>query len=317
MSDSPTPDHPGLLNWALVLFLGVIWGAAFLSVRIALEGFAPVTVAALRVGIGALALVTLGTALGQGLGRVAGPRGWTFASVIGLGAIALPFTLLAWGQQFIPSAYAGVAMGSVPLLVLPLVAIFSPEEGIGPRRIGGLVLGFAGIVVLFGPEAWGSVSDGSVSDLNAMVIWGTAACVAAACCYAVGSVVTRRAPKMPPLSLAAATLVVASVVLIPLALILEGVPQDWPMRPTLWLLYAALFPTALASVIRVRVITTAGSLFMSMVSYMVPVWSVVFGMLLLSDDLPPSLFAALGLILAGIGLAQSRAIAAAFRRRRA
>ena len=314
MSAAPSPENPGLLNWLLILILGVVWGSAFLSMRIALEGFTPITVAAMRVLVGSAALVVIGIIMGQGLDKVPGARGWAFASAIGLGAIALPFTLLAWGQQFVPSAYAGVAMGSVPLLVLPLVAIFSPEEGIGPRRIMGLILGFAGIAVLFDPEA---LSSDAVPVTDRMLIWGTAACVGAASCYAIGSIITRRAPAMPPISLATSSLVVAAIALVPLALWFEGVPDAWPTRPTLWLLYAALFPTALASVIRVRVITTAGSLFMSIVSYMVPVWSVFFGILFLSEALPPRLFAALALILAGIGIAQSRQILSALNHRRA
>ena len=83
------------------------------------------------------------------------------------------------------------------------------------------------------------------------------------------------------------------------------------------MLYAALFPTALASVIRVRVITTAGSIFMSIVDYMVPLWSVFFGILFLSEALPARLFAALALILAGTGIAQSRQILSALNHRRA
>jgi drug/metabolite transporter (DMT)-like permease len=226
--------------------------------------------------------------------------------------VALPFTLLSWGQQFVPSAFAGVVIGSVPLLVLPLVAIFSPEEGIGPRRVVGLLMGFAGLLVLFGPAAFPGLS---AAEAPPMLLAGTTAFVAAAACYAVGSVLTRRAPSMPPVSFAAGTLVIAAIVLMPIALVVEGWPREWPRTPTIALLYAALGPTALAAVIRVRVITTAGSLFMSITSYMVPIWSVIFGITLLGEDLPPQLFTALALTLAGIGIAQSRAIAASLRRR--
>ena len=311
MSQTPSPEAPGLLNWVLVTLLGVIWGAAFMSVSVALEGFGPLSVAALRVSIAALALAAIGAAMGQGPGRLRTRREWGFAGVIGAVSVALPFTALAWGQQFVPSAYAGVVIGSVPLLVLPLVAIFSPEEGIGPRRVIGLLTGFAGLVVLFAPGAAGAEAPG-----QEMLLPGLAAFLLAACCYAAGSVLTRRAPRMPPVAFAAATLAVASALLLPLALAVEGWPRDWPALPTLALLYAALGPTALASVIRVRVITTAGSLFMSVTSYMVPIWSVVFGIALLGEALPPQLFTALGLTLLGIGIAQSRAIAASLRRRK-
>jgi len=303
MSQAPTPQNPGLANWLLIATLGITWGAAFMLVSLSLEGFGPWSVAAGRTLLGGAVLWAIGAGLGQGLNTIPSRRGWGFVIAIGLGAIALPFSLLSWGQQFIPSAFAGVAMGAVPLLVLPLVALFSPEEGIGPRRVIGLILGFIGLAILLGKEAVspsGSTLEGA----------GRLACLGAAACYACGSVTTRRAPKMPPLAFATACLLVAACVLVPIALITEGLPTAFPPGPTAALVLAALLPTAAATVIRVRVITTAGSLFMSLTSYQVPVWSVIFGVVLLGEALPPQLFLALGLILLGIGVSQSRAIAA-------
>ncbi|MEM6303576.1 MAG: DMT family transporter, partial [Pseudomonadota bacterium] len=213
----------------------------------------------------------------------------------------------AWGITHVPSAFAGITMGALPILLVPLVWWFSPDEGIGPRRIAGLCIGFVGLALLMGP--------GAVESTGPMTTWGRIACFAAACCYAVGSIVTRRAPPMPPVAFGAGTLVAGSALLVPIALIFEGWPPAWPLGPMLAVLYAALLPTALAAVIRVRVITTAGSLFMSFVNYMVPVWAAIFGVVLLSEDLPPQLFTALGLILAGIAVAQSRQIGAMLRAR--
>ena len=300
---TPTPQNPGALNWLLIVLLGMIWGAAFMSVGLSLEGFGPWQTAAGRTLLGGAVLWGIGALLGQGLGTLPDRRAWAYSAAIGAGAIALPFALLSWGQQFVPSAFAGVAMGAVPLLVLPLVAIFSREEGIGPRRIIGVVLGFLGLAILLGPEAFSSTGR-EVEHL------GRLACLGAAGCYAAGSVITRRAPAMPPLAFAAATLVIAAVILVPIALVVEGVPTDWPISPTAALIYAALLPTALAAVIRVRVITTAGSLFMSLTSYQVPIWSVIFGVTLMGESLPPQLFIALALILSGIAISQSRALSA-------
>jgi drug/metabolite transporter (DMT)-like permease len=303
----PSPQNPGALNWILILALGVIWGGAFMSVRLSLDGFGPWTVAAARTGIAGVVLWAVGEVMGQGLRTIPSPRAWAFSAVIGTGAVALPFAMLSWGQQFVPSAFAGVAMGAVPLLVLPLVAIFSREEGIGPRRIIGLILGFIGLAILLGPEALNPT--GAAEE-----VWGRLACLAAAGCYAAGSVITRRAPKMPPLAFAASSLLIAALILVPIALVTEGLPSDFPLSPTAALLYAALFPTAIAAVIRVRVITTAGSLFMSLTSYMVPVWSVIFGITLMGEALPGQLFFALALILSGIAISQSRALSALFAR---
>ena len=149
----PTPQIPGTLNWALVNLLGVVWGTSFLSIGISLESFAPLTVAALRTSLAAIALCAAAAVTNQRLGTLAVARAWPFAAFSGVIGLALPFSLLAWGQQFVPSAVAGVAMGSVPLLLLPLVYVFSPEEGIGPRRIAGIGLGFTGLLLIVGPGA--------------------------------------------------------------------------------------------------------------------------------------------------------------------
>ncbi|WP_293452602.1 EamA family transporter [Planktotalea sp.] len=310
MSDTATPENPGLLNWVLLLLLGVIWGSAFMSMTIALDGFGPRMLAASRVLFAALALNILGAMIGQpitAIRKLDGRRAWTIIFAIGAIALAMPMLMLTWGQQHVPSAFAGVAMGAVPLLVLPLVYIFSPEEGIGPRRIIGMIVGFIGLAVLIGPSAF----SGTGSDL---AFWGRLACICAACGYAIGSVLTRRAPKMPPIALASGTMTAAALIIVPFALLTEEFPTDFTIRPSIALLYAALLPTALGAIIRVRVITTAGSLFMNITSYMVPVWSVIFGITLMGESLPAQLYTALALILLGSFISQSRAIMAAVKR---
>lgn len=294
---APSPTRPGLTNWLLILSLGVIWGTAFMGTSLALEGISVWWVAAGRLALAAVILLPLGAFMGQGLTTIKGARTWSFVTVIGVGSLALPLTLLSWGLTHVPSAFAGVAMGAVPLIVLPLVAIFSHDEGIGPRRIIGVCLGFVGLVLLVGP---GAFDDGS--------FLGRLACIGTAACYAVGSVMTRRAPKMPPVAFAGATLLMGALALVPLAWIIDGPPQITQSSAGWALLYTALFPTGLAAIMRVRVITTAGSLFMSFTSYMVPVWAVLFGATLMGEALPSQLFWALGLILAGIGISQSRAL---------
>lgn len=303
----PSPQNPGLTNWLLLITLGFIWGSAFMAVRISLDAFGPWTVAALRAALGAIILVGVGAAMNQSLRMVPSAKAWRASAFIGAIGLALPFSLLAWGQQFVSSAFAGVAIGAVPLLLIPLVYIFSPEEGVGAKRIIGMALGFVGLVILIGPGA--QDSSGHPNE------WlGRLACLGAAGCYACGSVVTRRAPPMPPVAFAAASLVVASLILAPIALLKEGLPTAIPVKSTLALLYTAAFPTALAGILRIRVITTAGSLFMTLVSYMVPVWSVILGLVILGEALPTQLYLALAVILAGIGLSQSRVLVSLFKK---
>ena len=117
---TPSPQSPGLFNWILLLGLGVIWGAAFMSVAVALEGFGPITVAALRVTLGAAGLWAIAVAMGQPLKTI--PANGRFHVIyVGVAATALPFMLLSWGITHVPSAFAGIAMGALPILMVPLV----------------------------------------------------------------------------------------------------------------------------------------------------------------------------------------------------
>ena len=303
---APTPSSPGLLNWFLVNLLGVVWGTSFLSIGISLESLPPLTLAATRVLIAAVALLLMVPLFGASLRDMAGSRATIFAILAGLVGFALPFVLLGWGQQFVPSAVAGVAMGTVPLLLVPLVYVFSPEEGIGPRRIAGLVLGFIGLVLIVGPGLLNGGGEG----------WalGALACMGAALAYAVASIITRRSPATHPILFAAISMTTAALVLVPLALVIDGLPREASTRSLTAVLYLGLFPTAMAAAVRVRIIKTAGSLFMSVAGYLVPVWSVIFGIVIMKENLPPQLFIALALILGGIAVAQSRQIGAALRR---
>ena len=304
---SPPLPAPGLRNWLLICSLGVIWGSAFMCMSIVLQAYSPLTVAALRVVLAAFVMVTLGWAVGQPVTAIlrAGFRGVVFVGTIGLVTVTLPFLLLTWGLQHVPSAFAGVAMGAVPLMILPLAYIFSPEEGIGPRRILGVAIGFLGLALLVGP--------GALEQTSQMTRYGQMACIGAAMCYGIGSIVTRRAPPVPPLAFAAGSMCFGAVLMVPAMLIVDGVPT-WVGGFEGWtLLYMAAIPTGIASAIRVSVVQSAGSVFMSLTSYQVPIWAVIFGVVLLGENLPSQIWMAVALILAGMAISQSRALIDLFR----
>ena len=120
MTHQPTPA-----NWLSIVLLGLIWGGTFMVVRIALDGYGPLTVACARTTLGSLALLSLMVALK----RPMPPRNtWRPLLLIGVLNTALPFALLSWGQQYVPSAFAGISMAALPLFVLPLAHVFSDEK---------------------------------------------------------------------------------------------------------------------------------------------------------------------------------------------
>jgi len=289
MTQVPTPA-----NWFSIFALGLIWGGTFMVVSIALEGYGPLTVACARTTLGAIALSALVVALGRPL-----PNRSVIKHLIMIGALntALPFTLLSWGQQYVPSAFAGISMAALPLIVLPLAHFFS-DEPLSARRFAGVAVGFAGAIVLIGPAAL-RIGEG-------MAPLGQIACLAATVSYAISSILTRRCPPVDPITMAAATLIVGAAILIPPTLAFEGVPGWAGMRSGLAILILGFLPTALANLLRVIVIRSAGSVFMTLVNYQVPLWSVFFGAFVLREDLPFRFFAALGLILCGLAISQWR-----------
>ncbi|MEJ6397856.1 DMT family transporter [Yoonia sp. 208BN28-4] len=287
-------NHPTPANWASIAALGLIWGGTFMVVRIALDGYGPLTVAAARTALGATALLSLMVALRRPM-PVFDRRMIKYLTVIGLLNTALPFALLSWGQQYVPSAFAGISMAALPLFVLPLAHVFTDEK-MTTRTTLGVILGFFGALVLIGP---------SVLRLGTgLEPLGQLACIAASCSYAVSSIMTRRCPPIDPIVMAALLLFVGSVPLIPAMLLIEGVPSLSDARSTWAILFLGFIPTALAALIRVATIRTAGAVFMTLVNYQVPVWSMIFGAYILSEALPLRFFAALGLILLGLAISQ-------------
>jgi len=291
---APVGSEPTWANWLTILILGVVWGGTFMVIALALRGYGPLTVAAARTSLGAISLIAVALAIGRPFPR--DPRVWLLAVPLGIFSSALPFFLLAWGQQYVASAFAGLAMAALPLVMLPMAHFFT-DERMDPRKSIGMIVGFAGALVLMGPGLRG-LGGGS------LVALGQAACIGASVCYAVASVLTRRCPPVDPVVLSALSLAAGALFLMPAMLWVEGVPV-WQPGVSGWaILVLGFVPTAAATVLRVIVIRSAGSVFMSLVNYQVPLWSMMFGALVLGEVLPLRFFAALMLILTGLAISQ-------------
>lgn len=296
-------------NWFQILVLGLVWGATFLVMELALRGITPIWLAAGRIGFAALLTLTIWWLRGARL-FLGEATDWTTLVICGLLSTALPFMLLTYGLQHVTSGFAGVSMAAVVLMVLPLAHFLIPGEKMTLRRTLGFVIGFAGIVVLIGPAAF--ASSGAEGE-----VLGRLACLGAATCYAVSSVLLRRLPAIDPLGLAAMTFVVGSALVLPMAWLVEGPPPRTDGITLVWVVGLGMVPTAAANLLRILVIRSAGPVFMGLVNYMVPVVSVLLGALILSEPLPPSLLSAMVLILAGMGLSQYGALSRLFRRAKA
>jgi drug/metabolite transporter (DMT)-like permease len=296
-------------DWAMLLALTALWGSAFLLTKVAVAGIPPGWVVVGRLALAAALLLPLAAWRGD-LGPI-DPRGWIFMALIALLGNVLPFWLIAWGQRGIDSGLSGILMAVMPLAVLGLAHVFVPGEGLTSRRLVGFALGFAGVAVLLGPETLGdqfpdettgSDAGGGPGALPAML-----AVLGGALCYAVSSILARLRPAQGALPTAALVTLMAALMALPIALAVEPPPPRAPV----WSEVAALlglgaFSTAIAAVVYFRLIASAGPSFTALLNYMIPVWAVALGVLLLGESPQPHHLYGLALILLGVLIAATR-----------
>ncbi len=298
MSENPPAPksirHGQPADYAKLLTLGAIWGSAFMFIAVALEGFPPLALAALRVLVGAAALTAIGLMLGERWPR--GIKVWALIALIGLVNTALPFSLIAFGQTGVAANRAAILMTTVPFVTLLLSHFTSHDDRINAPKLFGLTLGVSGVLLVVGVDA---LTVGGQSVLGQLSIMG------AACCYALSNVLTRRLSHLPPTLGTACFLLTAALYMGPLLVFFW-----WPEQPpTSWQPYGAvlalgLAPTALAYVIRFQLIRDVGSTFLSQVGYLVPLFGVLWAWVVLGEVPGLSALGALVLILLGIRVTQ-------------
>jgi drug/metabolite transporter (DMT)-like permease len=271
--------------------LAALWGASYMFIKVADRAFEPATMILFRLVISAT-LVFAVLASQRGLGpAIEGMRrlGW---QGFGLGVVngAIPFTLIAWGEKHIDSGVAAIANATVPIFVVLLAVRFQPSERVTGLRLGGFLLGLVGVGVLAGihPRGgwWGAA--------------GTLAVVVASLAYAIGSLWAQRlVARTSALPLATASMIGGAIVLLPLGL--AQLPSQVPgWKETGSLLALAVLGTALAQIILYRVLRSDGAARVSLVTYLLPVTALFYGVTLLGEPLTVEELVGMALILGGV-----------------
>jgi len=281
-------------DYGKLLTLGGIWGSSFMFVAIALQGFPPLAVSSLRVTIGAAVLTLVGFARGEKWPR--GARLWFWIAVVGFLNTAMPFSLIALGQQAVAANRAAILMATAPFATLLISHFATHDDRISGPKLLGLTLGISGVVLVVGLDALTQTGQPLLGQLLIM---------SAACCYAISNVLTRKLSHLPPTLGTACFLLTASLYMAPGFLFFWGpdsLPSDW--QP--WAAVAGLgaAPTALAYVLRFQLIRDVGSTFMSQVGYLVPIFGVLWAWAVLGEVPAVSALGALVLILLGIRVTQ-------------
>ncbi len=290
-----------LRDYGLVLTLSLIWGSSFLLVKIAVADVPPLTMAASRVAIAFAVLYAVARWRGQSLTAPRSAGGatiWGHFLVIGMLGNGIPFTLISWGEIEVSSALAAILIGVMPVFTVVFAHGFGVERLTGGKRLIGIIAGFAGLVVLIGPTALLQLGHATMHEFGI---------IAAAASYAATGVYARRLSlRMSAVVLSAGAMAASSVVMVPVALILE---TPWRLSPGLGPLLAVttlgIAATGLASIVYFRLLALAGPTFASTINYLIPVFGAVLGVILLGETLGTSDLVALALILSGIALVRN------------
>ncbi|MEV4282748.1 DMT family transporter [Actinoplanes xinjiangensis] len=271
------------LAWSLFVLCSVLWGLPYFLIKIAIEDLSPVLVVAGRTAIAAAVLIPFAMMRGT-LGALRG-RGRVIA-LLSTVHIVVPFLLITYGEQHITSSLTGILIAVEPVLIALLMARTEPLTA---GRIVGLVLGFAGVVVLVGLDLSG----------DRYGLLGAAMVLAAAVSYAVATIlVQRRAADLPPETLTVGTTVTTTIVLAPAALL--NLPHE-PVSARSWGALAVLgvLCTAVALLAFYRLIALAGPNRAGLITYVNPVVAVLLGVMLLNEPIGPGTIGGFALVVAG------------------
>ena len=280
--------------WPLLLLLASVWGASYLFIKVAVEGgIEPAPLMCARAAIAAVVLLAY-LVVTMGARRAVAQLGgsWRRWVVLGLIGNAVPFWLVAWGETHIDSGIAAIAQSTIPLFTIVLALRFLPYEPLSRGRLLGFALGLVGVGVLTG----GNPSSGW------WAVAGTLAVVLASLAYASGSVYGQRSvTSTPGPVLATGAMLAAFAALLPFAV--AQFPDAAPDGDAvLSLLGLALLGTALAQLVLYRMLNLFGARSVSLVTYLMPGFALLYGGVLLDEPVTLAALGGLALILAGVAL---------------
>jgi drug/metabolite transporter (DMT)-like permease len=286
------------LDWVIFAALGFFWGSSYLFIKVGVEhGLQPFTLITFRLLIGFLLLASVVALFRQPLPRE--PRMYGHLVVMGVINIAIPFTLITFAEQAVASSLAAVINSAVPLFVIVIAAVFLKGETITVNRLVGLAIGFVGVAILVGLN---------VTDLGSANAFGELALIGATISYAIGNVYAKKyvhglRPMIPALFQVFFGLVVIGALAFLLERPLAEVPAPEAIFAVVWL---GLFGSGLAYLSYFRILQRWGATRTSLVAYLLPIYGIVLGALVLSEPIATSTLVGTALVIGGIAVVNSR-----------
>ena len=286
-------------EWIMLIGLSIIWGGSFFFIALSGKELPPFTIVFLRVALASLILWPTLILSGKKFPR--DKEIWKMFFAIGFINNVIPFSLITWGQHHISSGLASILNATTPFFTLLLAYFLAREERISRNRFVGLVIGFFGVILIVGLDF---IEDGSVNTLAQFAV------LAAAFLYGLSIVYGRKFNSMGinPIIASTGQLTASTIVLFPIVLLVESPwALPFPSSATWFAMFGlGAFSTALAFILYYKVLATAGPVNISLVTFLIPVSSIVLGALFLNERLEIKHFAGMVIIWLGLTIIDGR-----------
>ena len=276
----------------LLALLALLWGSSYLFIKVAVAEIPPVTLIALRVLGATIFLLLVMGARSEKLPR--DPQTWRMLLTQSVFNSIGAWTILAWGQQYVESGLASVLNSTSPIFVFLITALVTRHEALGGRKLAGAVLGLMGVALIVGVDVLRGLGN---------QVAGQIACLVGAALYAGAAIYGKRFSHISAVATATGTMIWASVVLVPLAMVLD---RPWTLAPSLIALAAtvilSVLCTGVALLIYFRLVRTLGSMGVASQSYLRAVIGVILGLVFLGETFTLPVAAGLCAAIAGVAL---------------
>lgn len=292
-------------NYFLLIILSAIWGSAFFAIKIGLESFSPITVASLRLSIASLFLLFFFYIQKKKIFFTA--RIIYLLIIIGIIGNFIPFFLISWAEQHIPSSTAGMLMAIGPIITLVMSHFLTKSDKFTIIKFVSISIGFIGVLFIFSTNSFGNLVEYNFIDLIAKFL-----VIIAAFGYMLSNIIAyEKLNQLDSFSITTFATTFGAIFSIPFFLIdisFNNYNYSFNYNSTLAVIYLGIFPTAIAFQFRYYITKTSGPVFLSYVAYLIPAFALIWGYILLSEKIGLNSLIGILLILIGVYLGQNRSM---------
>ena len=277
------------IDYFLLMLLSAIWGSAFVAIEYSVDTFPPFIIAFGRIFLASLFLLFF--VFWKKLSFPRDIKTWSILILIGILNSAVPFYLISWGQQYISASTASVMLAVGPFIALVMSHYILKDERFTLYKLIGVLLGFAGVFILLGEDFFTG---------NENSFYGKMAMLSAVFGYITSGFLIRKISHVPTLICSSSMFMTASIMMAPFLYFVPFESFEILSLPFLVIVYLAIFPTALASILRINLVQTVGVQFMSQVAYLIPMFAIFWSWMFFDEVPKETIIIALILIFAGL-----------------